>query len=143
MRPIGKNIKEQRNRVGMTQEQLATQLHVTRQAVSSWENGKTRPDLETVKAIADIFAISVEELIYGHPVLKDAPPAETVGVGLYVGGLLLFWVTMFCLVGFWWLYLSGIITLVGLVVVAIRQADRIEELQQRMAELESHWMRQK
>ena len=44
---------------------MAETLHVTRQAVSNWENGKTQPDIETLSALAECFEIPVEELIYG------------------------------------------------------------------------------
>lgn len=41
MSVIGKNIKKNRSEKGMTQEQLAENLHVTRQAVSNWEQGES------------------------------------------------------------------------------------------------------
>lgn len=65
MSVIGKNIKKNRSEKRMTQEQLAESLHVTRQAVSNWEQGKTQPDVETLSAIAEVFDVPVEELIYG------------------------------------------------------------------------------
>ncbi len=64
---VGKNIKQFREQKGLTQEQLAEQLHVTRQAVSNWENDKTQPDIETLHQIAFALDCSVEELIYGTP----------------------------------------------------------------------------
>jgi len=64
---VGKNIKQFREQKGLTQEQLAEQLHVTRQAVSNWENDKTQPDIETLHQIACALDCSVEELIYGTP----------------------------------------------------------------------------
>ena len=45
MNKVNTMIKLLRTEKGMNQEQLAEQLHVTRQAVSSWETGKTRPDM--------------------------------------------------------------------------------------------------
>ncbi len=65
MSVIGKNIKKNRSEKRMTQEQLAESLHVTRQAVSNWEQGKTQSDVETLSAIAEVFDVPVEELIYG------------------------------------------------------------------------------
>ncbi len=65
MSNIGKSIKKQRTEKGLTQDQLAEKLHVTRQAVSNWETGKTQPDVETLSALAECFEIPVEELIYG------------------------------------------------------------------------------
>ena len=49
---IPKNIKRLRQQAGLTQEQLAEKLFVTRQTVSLWENGKTQPDIETLERIA-------------------------------------------------------------------------------------------
>ena len=65
MNNVGKNIKKLRKEKNITQDQLAEQLHVTRQAVSNWEIGKTQPDIETLSAMAEYFEVTVEELIYG------------------------------------------------------------------------------
>ena len=43
MTSVGENIKKTRNKLGITQEELAEKINVTRQAVSNWENGKTEP----------------------------------------------------------------------------------------------------
>lgn len=65
MSKISKNIKKLRTASGMTQEELAVKLHVTRQTVSSWETDRTQPDLQILQSIAEIFAIEPEEIIYG------------------------------------------------------------------------------
>ena len=65
MSNIGKNISKFRKEQEMTQDQLAERLHVTRQAVSNWENGKTQPDVETLEQLAECFGVSVEMMIYG------------------------------------------------------------------------------
>ena len=62
---VGKNIKKFREESKMSQETLAENLHVTRQAVSNWENEKTQPDIEMLQSIAQALDVSVEELIYG------------------------------------------------------------------------------
>lgn len=62
---IGKNIKKIRSEKNMIQEQLAESLHVTRQAVSNWEQGKTQPDVETLSVMAEVFDVPVENVIYG------------------------------------------------------------------------------
>lgn len=72
MSNIGKTIKKIRAERGMTQEQLAERLHVTRQAVSNWEQGKTQPDVETLSSMAEVFEVSVEELIYGNRAHKES-----------------------------------------------------------------------
>lgn len=66
MNQIGKYIKKYREEKGITQEQLAENMNVTRQAVSNWENEKTQPDIDTLFRISQIFEISMEELIYGE-----------------------------------------------------------------------------
>jgi len=65
MSKISSNIKSYRKKNGMTQDALAEKLCVTRQAVSNWENDKTQPDIETLEKLAEVFDISVEEMIYG------------------------------------------------------------------------------
>ena len=58
-------ILELRTKRGLSQEELAEKVFVTRQAVSNWETGKTQPDIETLTKIAEYFDVSVEYLIYG------------------------------------------------------------------------------
>jgi transcriptional regulator with XRE-family HTH domain len=65
--PIGfaETIKDVRNAAGLTQEQFAARLGVTRQAVSNWENDRNLPDIEVVIAISQTFGVSLDELILG------------------------------------------------------------------------------
>ena len=58
-------ILELRNKAGLSQDELAERVYVTRQAVSNWETGKTQPDIETLTRLAEIFDVSVERIIYG------------------------------------------------------------------------------
>lgn len=62
---IGSRIKNLRIEQGMSQEQLANQLHVTRQTVSNWENNKNYPDFGTMVEISDLFGVSLDEMIKG------------------------------------------------------------------------------
>ena len=71
MSSVGKHIKQLRAVKHMTQEQLAENLFVTRQAVSAWETGKALPDLETLERIAAALGADVTELIYGAPRSPD------------------------------------------------------------------------
>ena len=57
---FGKQIKQMRLERKLTQEQLANQLGVSRQAVSNWENNKNLPDLELIIAISKLFSVSLE-----------------------------------------------------------------------------------
>lgn len=66
MPKISKNIKKLRAERNLTQDALATKIHVTRQAISNWENDKTKPDIEALESLAQAFGVDIEELIYGE-----------------------------------------------------------------------------
>ena len=57
---------ELRTNHGLSQEQLAQQVHVTRQAVSRWETGETVPNTETLKLLSRLFDVSINTLL-GSP----------------------------------------------------------------------------
>lgn len=93
MSQVGKNIKKSREEQEMTQEELAEQLHVTRQTVSSWETGRTEPDIETLQQISDCLDVTVEELIYskrlfGGQVEVTKTTEKTVEKGVSFGAVL-------------------------------------------------------
>ncbi|HEL1762222.1 TPA: helix-turn-helix domain-containing protein [Streptococcus suis] len=62
---FGQQIKDLRKKKGLTQEQFALKLNVTRQAVSNWENDKNLPDLELLILMSSVFSISLDQLILG------------------------------------------------------------------------------
>ena len=66
MANIAVNIKRLRLQKGITQEAFAKSVNVSRQAISSWETGRTQPDIEMLGVLADSFGVSIEELIYGE-----------------------------------------------------------------------------
>ncbi len=66
MSKVSKNLKKIRTEKNLTQEALAEKIHVTRQAVSNWETGKTKPDIDLLLTIAEALDVQVEELIYGE-----------------------------------------------------------------------------
>lgn len=63
---FGEKLKQMREEKGMTQQTLAEQLYVTRQAVSRWECGARYPDLLTAKKIAEILETTIDELVSGE-----------------------------------------------------------------------------
>ena len=67
---FGNYIKKQRNNLGFTQSEIAEKLHVTRQTISNWEQGKSYPDLDTLVEISDIYKISIDALLKGDKDLK-------------------------------------------------------------------------
>lgn len=66
MSVFAKNLKQLRQRAGLTQEQLAQNLKVTRQAISRWERGHTEPDLKTLSTLAHVLNVDAEELVSGR-----------------------------------------------------------------------------
>jgi transcriptional regulator with XRE-family HTH domain len=69
---MGETISSLRKEKGMTQKDLADMLGITDKAVSKWERGVAYPDTATIPAIAEIFEVSVEELLSAK-----AAPAPT------------------------------------------------------------------
>jgi len=59
----GQKIAELRIKAGLTQEQLADRLYVTRTMVSKWERGICQPDRNTILKMADIFSVSPDEIM--------------------------------------------------------------------------------
>ena len=60
---LQEKLKGIRKQSGLTQQELACKLFVTRQAVSRWENGDTTPTVDTLRAISDLFKIDANALL--------------------------------------------------------------------------------
>lgn len=63
---IGKNIRQIRKSLFLTQEEFASKIGVSRSAVQHWETAYTEPDLDAIKTIKKVFNISYDELIDGN-----------------------------------------------------------------------------
>ncbi len=62
---IGKQIKKYRTELGLSQEDFADKIFVTRQTVSNWENDKNYPDINSLVLMAEVFGISLDSLVKG------------------------------------------------------------------------------
>ena len=62
---LGNHIKHYRNEKGLSQEELAERVYVTRQTISNWENNKNYPDINSIVLLSEIFEISIDNLIKG------------------------------------------------------------------------------
>ena len=71
------NLIRARKARGMTQEELAARLSISRQAVSKWETGESLPDLYKLAALADELGVSTDELCGREPAARGETPAET------------------------------------------------------------------
>ena len=56
----------------MTQEQLAEKLFVSRTAVSKWESGKGYPNIDSLRNLAEVFSVSIDELLSGEELMEAA-----------------------------------------------------------------------
>lgn len=64
---LGQKIYELRTGQGMTQEELAEQMGVSRQSVSKWESDSATPELEKIKLLSKLFGVSLQELLSEQP----------------------------------------------------------------------------
>ena len=60
---LHERIRSEREKMGITQQELAQKLFVTRQTVSRWESGSRCPDLIMAKKLADLFGMSLDDLV--------------------------------------------------------------------------------
>lgn len=109
---LSEKIYQLRRRSGLSQEQLAEKIGVSRQTISKWEGGLAKPELEKLKALSEFFQITIDELTgnqavsYANDKTKAKEAAlsgqtETGKIGVYL-----------CLTGAVCLILFGILTVV-------------------------------
>lgn len=60
---FNEKLQKLRKKNGLTQEQLAGQLYVSRTAISKWESGKGYPNIESLKCLSKFFSVSIDELL--------------------------------------------------------------------------------
>lgn len=93
---FGEKIKTARLKKGLTQEQVAQELYISRQAVSNWESGKNYPDLETLCLLSDLYQISLDTLLKGDKKMIEKVTRKIegnivkkyVGVGVLILGII-------------------------------------------------------
>ena len=69
-------LQELRRQKGLTQEQLAEHLFVSRAAVSKWESGRGYPNIDSLKAIAAFYSVTIDALLSGEEVLTIAEETQ-------------------------------------------------------------------
>ena len=68
---ISEKLKEARQNSGITQEDVANKIMVSRVTVSHWENGKSLPDIVSLISLSDLYSISLDELVKGDPIMTE------------------------------------------------------------------------
>lgn len=87
---IGEQLRDARQQHQLSQEQIAEMLGVSRQTISNWETSKSYPDVERVMRLAEIYHLSLDELLRGDQQMVKTWMAETnvVRAGKWLGLLL-------------------------------------------------------
>jgi transcriptional regulator with XRE-family HTH domain len=80
---LNNKLYELRKQKGLSQEELANRLNVSRQTVSKWEVGESSPDMEKLVAISELFDISLDELVLDKAVKKEEASEQVVQSELY------------------------------------------------------------
>ena len=84
---LGEKIKEARKQCGLSQEQLAEKLAVSRSAVAKWETDKGIPDVENLKALAQLLNVSVDYLLDDGEVIDEVAMREPYNLSDYGKGI--------------------------------------------------------
>ena len=69
---FNEKLQELRKQRGLTQEELAQALYVSRTAISKWESGRGYPNIDSLKTISKFFAVTIDELLSGDELLTLA-----------------------------------------------------------------------
>ena len=102
---IGEGLVNLRKQSNMSQEQLADELNVSRQAVSNWERNKTQPDLPTILKICGLFGVGADEFIRGDKKMTKEQKGTNkydMAIGLFYAVGLFLGIGFFFVVGLIW-----------------------------------------
>ena len=80
---LGERIASYRKKAGYSQEGLAEQLGVSRQAVSKWETGEATPDAERIIALAKVLGVTTDALLLGREEPSPVHPGEAARQALH------------------------------------------------------------
>lgn len=72
---LNERIRDLRKSKGYSQQQMARKLHITQGAISQWENGITVPAADQLVTLAEVFEITVDELLGRDPGIKKEAPS--------------------------------------------------------------------
>jgi transcriptional regulator with XRE-family HTH domain len=81
---FNEKLQELRKSKGLTQEELAEALFVSRTAISKWESGRGYPNLDSLKQISRFFAVSIDELICSEEIISAAEEEKKASLDRYL-----------------------------------------------------------
>ena len=65
-------LRHYRKQLGLSQEKLAEELHISRQAITKWESGAGTPDIANLMALSDFFQLSIDQLLFGKEASRQS-----------------------------------------------------------------------
>lgn len=140
---LPEQLKANRERLGLSQEDVAHEIYVSRQTMSSWERGKTYPDVQSLLLLSKLFGVSLDELVKGDVVsMKDMISKDAVVMErLAWGSVFLILAGVACMVALpmvWeepsplpqisWGLIAGVGLFLALFALALICAGRIERI---------------
>jgi len=121
---LGKKLFDLRKKSRMTQEEVADKLGVTRQTVSNWELGSTKPDIDQIKGLSKLYKISLDELIDND--IKETLNEKVSNVEK-LSGLIYKLLKVFIIIVIGWF----ILILLGIVFFSANRTSSISEIESR------------
>jgi len=121
---LGEKIKKLRTDNGLTQDELAERIFVTRTAISKWETGKGLPSIESLKELSRLFGVSLDELISDDDIENKKLSEDKTARKYYYASMAFFAVTVVLLVLWTMLRIEvlsvcAMVTVIGYVICAV------------------------
>lgn len=107
---FNEKLQELRRQKGLTQEELAEALYVSRAAISKWESGRGYPNIDSLKEISRFFSITIDDLLSGSEILSIAEEDQkhkSATMHDLIFGLLDLSISMFCFLPFFGQRVNG------------------------------------
>lgn len=83
---LGEKLKDCRKKAGLSQEQLAEKLCVSRQAITKWESGRGTPGIDNLQSISKLFGISIDDLLDDGNEVSSVVVKESIDINQYKKG---------------------------------------------------------
>lgn len=101
---LGSRIRAHRTEAGMSQDDLAGRIYVSRQTISSWENDKTYPDVQSLLLLSQVFDTTIDELVRGDVDTMREAVEKDVRLMKRLGYAMLGFLALVALTTVWWAY---------------------------------------
>lgn len=119
---MAERIQAVRKSKGLSQEELANIIGVSRQAVSKWESGQSVPDLDKVVTMSDCFGVTTDYLLKGldhHRAAVDDGRKQTLSRILYISSVFFIAIGLLCAIGGWYEQQTAEVVGGGMIIQAV------------------------